>query len=184
MKCSVTFRHMKASDPIREYAEEKVDKITKLIDRGGEAQVILSVEKHLHVAHIELLTDGSLRMRGIDKSEDMYASIDAAVERIVRQVKRYREKIKSHRESTSLGRELPHHILSVTNGEEERIGEIPQIVRQETIVAREMNVDDAVMQMDLLNTEFLVFTNAISHQVNVVYRLPDGQYGLIEAHAA
>ncbi|MEQ9495750.1 MAG: ribosome-associated translation inhibitor RaiA [Deltaproteobacteria bacterium] len=182
MKCSVTFRHMKASDPIREYAEEKVDKITKLIDRGGEAQVVLSVEKHLHVAHIELLTDGSLRMRGIDKSEDMYASIDAAVERIVRQVKRYREKIKSHRESSSIGRELPHQVLEVEERDEQV--EIPQIVRQETIVAKEMNVDEAVMKMDLLNTDFLVFTNAISHHVNVVYRLPDGQYGLIEAHAA
>ena len=183
MKCSVTFRHMKASDPIREYAEEKVDKISKLIERGSEAQVVLSVEKHLHVAHIELLTDGSLRMRGIDKSEDMYASIDAAVERIVRQVKRYREKIKSHRESSSIGRELPHHVLSVSELEDEKV-EVPQIVRQETIVAREMNVDDAVMQMDLLNSDFLVFTNAISHHVNVVYRMPDGQYGLIEAHAA
>ncbi|MEQ8279193.1 MAG: ribosome-associated translation inhibitor RaiA [Deltaproteobacteria bacterium] len=182
MKCSVTFRHMKASDPIREYAEEKVDKITKLIDRGGEAQVVLSVEKHLHVAHIELLTDGSLRMRGIDKSEDMYASIDAAVERIVRQVKRYREKIKSHRESSSIGRELPHQVLAVEEKDEQV--EIPQIVRQETIVAKEMNVDEAVMKMDLLNSDFLVFTNAISHHVNVVYRLPDGQYGLIEAHAA
>ncbi len=182
MKCSVTFRHMKASDPIREYAEEKVDKITKLIDRGGEAQVVLSVEKHLHVAHIELLTDGSLRMRGIDKSEDMYASIDAAVERIVRQVKRYREKIKSHRESSSIGRELPHQVLAVEERDEQV--DLPQIVRQETIVAKEMNVDEAVMKMDLLNSDFLVFTNAISHHVNVVYRLPDGQYGLIEAHAA
>ena len=186
MKCSVTFRHMKASDPIRDYAEEKVEKITKLIDRGGEAKVVLSVEKHLHVAHVELVTDGSLRLRGIDKSEDMYASIDAAVERIVRQVKRYREKIKSHRETSSIGRELPHQILAMptedaSGGDE---APLPQIVRQETIVAREMNVDDAVMQMDLLNTEFLVFTNAISHQVNVVYRLPDGQLGLIEAHAA
>lgn len=185
MKCSVTFRHMKASDPIREYAEEKVDKITKLIDRGGEAKVVLSVEKHLHVAHIELVTDGSLRIRGIDKSEDMYASIDAAVERIVRQVKRYREKIKSHRESSSIGRELPHHIYAIEDHSDENApAKVPQIVRQETIVAREMNVDDAVMQMDLLNTEFLVFTNAISHHVNVVYRLPDGQLGLIEAHAA
>ena len=182
MKCSVTFRHMKASDPIREYAEEKIDKVSKLIERGSEAQVVLSVEKHLHVAHIELLTDGSLRMRGIDKSEDMYASIDSAVERIVRQVKRYREKIKSHRESSAIGRELPHQVYMVPELEENV--ELPKIVRQETIVAREMNVDDAVMQMDLLNAEFLVFTNAISHHVNVVYRLPDGQYGLIEAHAA
>ena len=79
MKVSVTFRHMKPSDPIREYAEDRIDKITKIIDRGGEAQVVLSVEKHLHVAHIELLTEGALRIRSIEKTEDMYGSIDAAV---------------------------------------------------------------------------------------------------------
>lgn len=182
MKCAVTFRHMKPSDPIREYAEEKVEKISKLIDRGTEAKVILSVEKHLHVAHIELLTHGSLRLRGVEKSQDMYGSIDLAVEKILRQVKRYRSKIRNHRETTTGGRELPHKVLNYP--EEEGPDKVPQIVRQETIVAKEMNVDDAVMQMDLLDTDFLVFTNAISHRVNVVYRLEDGQYGLIEAHAA
>ena len=68
--------------------------------------------------------------------------------------------------------------------EEESADKVPQIVKQETIVAREMNVEDAVMQMDLLNSDFLVFTNMISHQVSVVYRMPDGQLGLIEAHAS
>jgi putative sigma-54 modulation protein len=183
MKVSVTFRHMKTSDPIREYAEDRIDKITRLIDRGGEAQVVLSVEKHLHVAHIELLTEGALRIRSIEKSEDMYGSIDTAVEKIVRQVRRYREKIKSHREAIN-GRELPHQILEIAEEEGAANGSPARIVRTETIVAKEMNIDDAVMQMDLLHTDFLVFTNASSHQVNVVYRLPDGQYGLIEAHAA
>lgn len=183
MKCSVTFRHMKPSDSIRRYSEERVDKITRLIDRGGEAQVTLSVEKHLHTAHVELLTDGSLRLRGFHSSEDMYASIDAAVERIVRQVKRYRSKIRGHREASSVGRELSHHVYAVDHDETEE-AKIPQIVRQETITAKAMSVDDAVMQMDLLNQEFLVFTNVLSHQVNVVYRMPDGQYGLIEALAA
>lgn len=186
MKCSVTFRHMKPSDPIREYAEEKVDKLSKLIDKGGEAHVTLSVEKHLHVAHVELLTDGSLRLRGEEKSEDMYGSIDEAVEKIVRQVKRYRDKIRDHKRepTTNHGRELPHKVLFVPEADEAAQQKGPQIVRHETIVAREMNVDDAVMQMDLLNSDFLVFTNAISRQVNVVYRMPDGHYGLIEAHAA
>jgi putative sigma-54 modulation protein len=182
MKVSVTFRHMKTSDPIREYAEDRIDKVTKLIDRGGEAQVVLSVEKHLHVAHIELLTEGALRIRGIEKSEDMYGSIDMAVDKIVRQVKRYREKIKSHREAMN-GRELPHQILEMPE-ESPTNGTAARIVRSETISAKEMNVDDAVMQMDLLHTDFLVFTNASSHHVNVVYRLADGQYGLIEAHPA
>lgn len=185
MKCSVTFRHMKPSDPIRQYAEEKVDKIARLLDGGGEAQVVLSVEKHSHQAHIELLTDGSLRIRGVDKSEDMYASIDSAVERIIRQVKRYRSKIRDHRDAGPNGRELPHHVLAVQpDNDDDGAAKMPQIVRQETIIARSMNVEDAVMQMDLLNSEFLVFTNEITHQVNVMYRMPDGQYGLIEAQAA
>ncbi|NJK89824.1 MAG: ribosome-associated translation inhibitor RaiA [Myxococcales bacterium] len=181
MKCSVTFRHMKPSDAVRQYAEERVDKVTRLIDREVEAQVILSLESHLHVAHIELVTDGSLRIRGLDKSSDMYASIDSAVDRILRQVKRYRSKIRNHRESGANGRELPHRVFSVDELEPET--KTPQIVRQETVIARSMTVDDAVMQMDLMDTDFLVFTNAESQQVNVVYRLPDGQYGLIEAHA-
>lgn len=186
MKCSVTFRHMKPSDPIRAYAEEKVDKLSKLIDKGGEAHVTLSVEKHLHVAHVELLTDGSLRLRGEEKSADMYGSIDEAVEKIIRQVKRYRAKIRDHKREPATkenSRELAHKVLFVAE-EADGAQKGPQIVRQETIVVREMNVDDAVMQMDLLNTDFLVFTNAISRQVNVVYRMPDGHYGLIEAHAA
>lgn len=184
MKCTVSFRHMKTSDPIREYAEEKVAKISRLIDRGGEAQVTLSVEKHLHRAHIELLTEGSLRIRGEESSEDMYASIDSAVERIARQVKRYRSKIRDHRGSASIGRELAHQIFALPEEVEQVGGRSAEIVHQEKIVAQEMNVDDAVMQMDLLNTDFLVFTNSESRQVNVVYRMPDGRYGLIEAQAA
>lgn len=145
----------------------------------------LSVEKHLHVAHVELLTDGSLRIRGVDKCEDMYASIDNAVERIVRQVKRYRDKIHSHRPHSHAGRELPHQVLADAAAEaEEVVTKVPRVVRQETITARTMNVDDAVMQMDLLNENFLVFTNAISHELNVLYRMADGQLGLIEPHAA
>ncbi len=182
MKCTVTFRHLKPSDPIRQYTAEKIEKVSKLIERGSEAKVTLSVEKHLHVAHIELLTDGSLRLRGIEKSADMYSSIDLAVEKILRQVKRYRSKIRDHREASSNGRVLPHHILEVAEPQVELTP--PKIVRQETIVAREMNLDDAVMQLDLLDSEFLVFTNADNHRVNVVYRMADGQYGVIEAQAA
>lgn len=185
MKCSVTFRHMKPSDPIKEFAEERVDKLAKLIDNGGEAHVTLSVEKHLHCAHVELMTHGSLRLRGEEKGADMYASIEAAIEKIIKQVKRYRSKIRDHKRElheVQSGRELAHKIFGPLPEEEVIKG--PQIVRQETIIAREMNVDDAVMQMDLLNTEFLVFTNSNSRNVNVVYRLPDGHYGLIEAHSS
>lgn len=175
---------MKTSDAVKQYAEEKVEKLSKLLDRSCEAHVTLSLDRHLHIAHIELITDGSLRIRGNDKSSDMYASIDAAVERILRQVKRYRSKIRNHREASHPGRVLPHRIYAADSVEHEEESKTPQIVRQETVIAKVMDVDSAVMQLDLLDTEFLVFTNEESHAVNVVYRLPDGQYGLIEAHAS
>lgn len=183
MKCTVTFRHMEPSDTLRKHAEEKVEKLSRVIDRGVEAQVTLASEKHERVAHVELITDGALLMRGVDRSDDLYASIDAAVDRLSRQAKRYREKIKSHRAPAFRGRELPHRVYESDSQPEEE-SKLSRIVKQETITARAMSIDDAVMQMDLLHTEFLVFTNADSQQVNIVYRLPDGQFGVIEPHAA
>jgi putative sigma-54 modulation protein len=173
---------MKPSDPIREYVEEKIGKLGKLLEKGGEAHVVLSVEKHNHEVSIELITDGAMRIRSEEKSEDMYASIDEAVEKINRQVKRYRTKLRDlHRETPGRARELPHQILKVTRTGVDDGLEKPQVVRNETMVAREMSVDDAVLQMDLLGSDLLVYTDAITHHVNVMYRLPDGQYGLIDA---
>lgn len=179
MKCSVTFRHMKSNDAVRRYAEERVDKLTRLIDRGVEAQVTLEATKHTYTAHIELVTDGSLAIRGQDTSEDLQGSIDAAVERIMRQVKRYRAKIKSHRPAQG-GQSVRQTIFESADAEEE--AKTPQLVKQETVIAPSLSLDEAIMQMELVDTEFLVFTNQDSQQVNVVYRLPDGQFGLIEAH--
>lgn len=184
MKCSVTFRHMTASESIREYAQDRVEKISRLLDRAGEALVTLSAEKHMHETHIELVTDGSIRLRGTDRSEDLYASIDQAVERIIRQVKRYRARLQNHRERLPGGRELGHRILAVPPEPADNGEALPKVVRTETIVARLLSTEDAAMQMDLLDAQFLVFTNTTSHEVNVIYRLPDGQYGLIEAHSA
>lgn len=181
MKCLVTFRRMKPSDAIRSYAEERVEKIARLIDRDGEAQVVLSIEKHLSRAHIELLTDGSLRMRGVHESDDMYASIDAAVERIIRQVKRYRDKIRNHREPTASAKQLARQVFQAEQEEEIVTLDMPAIVRQEKVTAYTMSVPAAVMQMDLLNADFLVFTNEDDGHLNILERLPNGELGLIEA---
>ncbi len=183
MKCEITFRHMKASDAVRAFVEEKVAKLDRLLDHGVEAKVTLSLERHRHVAHVELVSDGSLLLRGVDRSADLHASIDAAVERMLRQVKRYRQKLQERRTSSG-GRVLAHRVYESGPEEPEASTEVARIVKQESIVARSMSLEEALMQMDLLDTEFLVFTHMETQQVNVVYRLPNGQFGLIEAHAA
>lgn len=188
MKCSVTFRHMKPSDAIKSYASEQVGRLDKYLDHGGEAHVTLTVEKHMQLASIELVTAGAMRVRADEKTEDMYASINEAVEKIVRQIERYRSRVReAHRDGGRKGRELAHQVLKSSipvDAAEDAAPEKPQVVRQETMLAKEMNVDDAVLQMDLLNSDFLVFTDAISHNVSVMYRMPDGHYGLITAKTA
>jgi putative sigma-54 modulation protein len=184
MKISVTFRHMSSTDALRAYVEEKVGKVAKLLNDSCEAHVVLSVERHLHQAHIELITGGAFRVRADERTEDMYQSIDFASDKLAKQVKRYREKVRDHRDAPVRGRELQHQVFKtreVAGGHEEAASEKPSVLRTETITAQSMTVDDALIKMDLLNSEFLVFTDSNTNHVNVMYRMHDGSYGLIEA---
>ena len=201
MQLNITFRNLDSSDSLKEYAQDKVERVHKYLDRAGEAHVVLSLERHLHHADITIQS-GAWLLRGREKSEDMYASIDLAMDKIERQLRRYKEKLKTHH-----GRERVHHRQELMNQllvrhdvvavpppeaaaaaparEHEEAAEAPgpTIVRTNEFLAQPMTVEDAVMQMDLMNNDFLVFTNARSNEMNVVYRRKDGLYGLIEASA-
>src|SRR5689334_20938711 len=103
MQLNITFRHLDASESLKEYARDKVDRVRKYLDQAGEAHVVLSLERHLHHADITIHA-GSFVLRGREKSEDMYASLDLAMDKIERQLRRYKEKLKHHH-----GRERVHH---------------------------------------------------------------------------
>lgn len=190
MKVSVTFRHMKPSEPLREYVEEKVGKVTKLLNGSSEAHVVLSVEKHLNNAHIELITGGAFRVQAEERSEDMYGSIDLATDKLLKQLKRFREKTRdSHRDGLARGRELPYRVFRLEEQPEQTEGAPAaeaksHVLRTETITAHAMTTDEAITKMDLLGSDFLVYTDNTNHHVCVMYRLPDGSFGLIEAQPA
>ncbi|MFZ5470383.1 MAG: ribosome hibernation-promoting factor, HPF/YfiA family [Myxococcota bacterium] len=192
MQLNITFRHIEPIDSLKDYAREKVERAHKYLDRTGEAHVVLTHERHLNMADITIHS-GSWVLRGREKSEDMYASIDLAMDKIERQLRRYKERLKHHH-----GRERVHHrqellsqvkvrydIVQVPDPEQApgATDVSPRIIRTNEFLAHPMTVEEAVMQMDLMNNDFLVFTNATSQEVNVVYRRKDGHYGLIEASA-
>ena len=187
MQMNITFRHIDPIDSLKNYAREKVERVNKYLDRATEATVVLSLERHLHHADIRIHS-GTYLLRGREKSEDMYASIDLAMDKIERQLKRYKEKLKSHH-----GRERVHHRHQLVEDlklrhqvfeatEEPGPGEEPRkIVKVNEFLVRPMSVDEALMQMDLMNNDFYVFTNSTSMEMNVVYHRKDGTVGLIEA---
>jgi putative sigma-54 modulation protein len=192
MQLSVTFRHMDSTDALRDYAKEKVERIRKYFPDPIKAHVVLVCDRgYNHTADVMITLHNGLVIKGVETTEDMYSSIDLVMAKIERQVRRYKEKIRSHKGAEGLHgqREIIHSVLAEpAEGEAQAAGtngHAPaapdaQIIKKSKFFAKPLTPNEAVMQMNLLNNDFLVFTNAASHEVNVVYRRGDGTYGLIE----
>lgn len=174
---SVTFRHLEATTSLREYAIEKVSRVKKYFDGQSEINVVLSSEKHRHTAEITLKAN-RITINAKEETGDMYSAIDLAVDKLDRQMKKYKEKLRQHKANT-----LPQKITSRYNilssksiGKDQQ----PKIIQTENVFAKPMSLEEAVMQLKLLNNDFLVFINASTGKVNVIYHRKDGDYGLIE----
>ena len=180
MQTNITFRNLEATEALKAYAREKVDRVHKYLEGSSEAHVVLAVDRHLHQADITVHA-GHYFLRGREVSNDLYASIDLAMDKIERQLKRYKEKLKFRRAQPHHNEgqiKIRHEVVEVqteTHDVEHRV------VKSSELTAKPMLVDEAVMQMDLIDNSFLVFQNAQSREVNVLYRRKDGNYGLIEA---
>ena len=181
MQLSVTFRHMEPSDALKDYALDKLSRLEKYLDSVIEANVVLSVEKFRHIADVTILSDG-LKINGQEQTEDMYSALDMVADKLERQVKRYRQKIKRRKDRKSItAKEVRIDVIAPEPFEDESESEgSPQVIRAEQIFAKPMDVDEAVMQLELASETFLVFTNADTEKINVLYRRDDGNYGLLE----
>jgi putative sigma-54 modulation protein len=191
MHLAVTFRHMDTTEALKDYCKEKVERITKYFPDPIKAHVVLSCDRgYNHIADVVITLHNGILIKGEESTEDMYSSIDLVMAKIERQVRRYKEKIRSHRPSEYNMREIEvqHSVVQVADGVDEapqkKSPPPPQIIKKSKFFAKPLSVEEAVMQMNLLGNDFLVFSNAGSREVNVVYRRKDGTYGLIETGGA
>ncbi len=179
MQVMTTFRHMEQSEALKAYVEEKLERVNKYIDEPISAQVYFSVEKIRHIVEI-VITGRGITTKASEATNDMYAAVDMVLDKIERQLKRYKEKLKDHKPgSSSNGRTVSKKILKAESLES---SPEPVVITTKTETAKPMAVEEAVMQMDLLHKDFLVFTDAGSGEINVLYRRKDGNFGLIEPH--
>ncbi|WP_243373040.1 ribosome-associated translation inhibitor RaiA [Geotalea sp. SG265] len=177
MQITTTFRHMDPSDALKSYTEEKLERVKKYIDEPIVAQVFLTVEKIRHSADVTITAKG-ITIKAAEETNDMYAAIDAVVDKIERQLRRYKERIKAHKPSTDTRERIVQK--SIVEAESIEQQKEPVIIRTKTFSLKPMSVEEAVMQMDLLHKDFLVYTEAATENINVIYRRKDGNYGLIE----
>jgi putative sigma-54 modulation protein len=177
MNLQVKGRNLEVSDQIRKYAEDKLAKLDRLVKDPTRVELELAVEKNPsisdnQVAEATVWTKGPV-LRARETSEDMKASIDQLVDKLERQVKRYRDKRRPRKHDRPDG-------PPVEPAPVERSEEGPAIVKSKQFAFKPMTPDEAVLQLELVGHDFFVFRNNESDQINVVYRRRDGDYGLIE----
>ncbi len=181
------------SDRIRDYVEKKVGKLDKYLPDISEARVEITQEKtkaikDRNVVQLTLRANGTI-LRAEDRSEAIYASIDAVVDKIHRQIVRYKGKRdKRWKGQTNkaqqllqedMGPALDADTMAALAEEQERT-----IVRTKRFLINPMTEDEAVEQMELLGHSFFVFFNANAERVNVLYRRSDNNYGLLDPELA
>jgi putative sigma-54 modulation protein len=193
MQLSVTFRHMEASEAVRQYAREKVEKIKKYFPDPIFAHVVVGTARgYQHAVDVHIQLHNGLAIKGSETTEDMYSSIDLVMAKIERQVRRHKDKIRHHKAREGLSEMSVHeHVLESDgqNGTHAANEQAPpvqkaKITKTDSYAAQALHVDEAVMQLDLLHQNFLVFKNPDTGTINVVYRREDGNYGLIETQPA
>ena len=177
----VTGRHVSITQSIKDYAIGKVDHLHLDYPRIIEVHVILDVEKHRHFAEMVLHCNNHITIEASEETDDMYASIDGVIAKIAQQMRKYKTRImRSHRPRRSEIQHFEEQILSISDDFHESDDSEPQVIQTERYPVKPMFTDEAVLQMEMSNRQFVVFLNAKSEKVNVLYRRKDGGFGLME----
>jgi putative sigma-54 modulation protein len=172
MQTSVTFKNIDSSDHLKSYVMEKLDRFDRLLDNPAEANVVLKVEKFRHIAEINVSGD-RMQINGKEETEDMYSAIDMVLDKLEKQIKKGKEKVRERRAKARVKAKMAGMPPLMDD-------DIAQEVKVTHIEYKPMDVDEAILQMGLTTENFLVFTNSRTDQINVLYRRNDGDLGLIQ----
>ncbi len=180
MQLIIKGKNVEVTDWLRQYVEKKIGKLDRYLPTITEARVELSVEKaksaqDRQVVQVTVRSNGAI-LRAEERSDDMFASIDSVLDKMYRQIARYKGK-RYGRGRAPQGERVPLE-------EEREEEEPPRIVRVKRFALTPMDQDEAIEQMELLGHDFFVFFNVEDNAVNVVYRRRDGHYGLLQPELA
>ncbi len=176
MNIILSGKNVEITDSLRNQATKKLKKLERYFEPATEAQVTMSVEKNRHIVEVTIPFNGIL-IRAEESTDDMYASIDKVIDKLESQIHKYRTRLEKRFRSGAFKEQW-----SVSRDQarvEDQSNEL-KVVRTKRFAVKPMDLEEALMQMDLLGHSFFVFSNAETDEVNVVYKRKDGRYGLIE----
>ncbi|MGI9953195.1 ribosome-associated translation inhibitor RaiA [Moorellaceae bacterium AZ2] len=177
VRIMVRGKNLQITDALRRYAEKRLGKLEKFLGENVEVQVNMSVARDRHIVEVTVTLDGYL-LRGEEATGDMYSSIDLVMEKLEKQIEKYKTKLARRVKNNNTFKEWAE--ANPAREEADEGADEPKIVRTKRFLVKPMPVEEAILQMNLLGHNFFVFANAETEQVNVLYRRKDGNYGLIE----
>ena len=184
MQFSLTFRHMDATDALKSYTEDRLQRIKKYFPDPISCNVVLSANRFNHRVDVSLKLHNGFQVAGHETTENMYSSIDLVAAKIERQVRKYKDKLRHHKGREAKPLPLTHSIVTEQREDEAPAVASSAVIKREQIHAEPMTVSDAIMQINLLHQDFFVFLNDDNGQISVLYRRDSDEYGLIEAGVA
>ncbi|CAM3530517.1 ribosome hibernation-promoting factor, HPF/YfiA family [Marinicrinis lubricantis] len=182
MRFHIRGKDMELTTALREYVEKKLSKLEKYFDTPltSDVHVTLSVVRDRQKVEVTIPLSGVL-LRAEEKSEDMYASIDLVLDKLERQIRKHKTKL-----NRKLRQQGSPRVLFKENAETssvavaEQLDDDYELVRTKSFDLKPMDVEEAILQMNMIGHSFFVFANMDTEEVNVVYKRNDGRYGLIE----
>ena len=178
MNLIIKGKQFEVTDSIEDYTRKKMKKLEKYFDQIIEAVATISVEKNRHIFEVTLQAKKAM-IRAEEESDNIYNSIDRVIEKLERQIVKYKEKLYS-----KYANEYNREVNNISEKEEYEIGsnsdQDRKIVKTKRFAIKPMSPEEASLQMELLGHNFYVFSNEETAQINVIYKRKDGNFGLIE----
>ena len=181
MELEIFGKNLEVSDEIQAYVRKKVGKLARYLPMLGEAKVEIREEKtkspeHRFTVQVTLNSRGTI-LRGEEKSDNLYAAVDAVTAVLTRQIERFKGKRYKKGRGVSLARQASP-LEAATADDGDRVS--PRVVRVKRFVVKPMSVAQATEQMELLSHDFFLFVNTDNDALSLLYRRKNGDYGLIE----
>lgn len=174
-------QNIKVTKGIKDHLHERIGKLDRYAPKIVESHVLLRKDKYLFHAQITLLGKNLRAVGEANEKENIYAAIDLAAERVTKQLKKFRDKVKDHRKEHGPRAISPKVRVSAMMNEESAVGALkPSIVRVKSAAPRLMSVDEASLKLEIDGKSFVIFMNDETRSLNVIFKREDGNHGLVE----
>ncbi len=178
MRLVLTGRHVEITPLLRKLVDQGLSKLDRVLNDGiVSAQVVLTLERYRHIVEITLHARGDRRLHGLGDTREWETSLAEAVEKLMGQAHKVKGKWEKRKRRAQSARTMPASAPASGAGEEPRPR---RVVRTPRYAVKPMTVEEAALSVDESQESFLVFRNASTDTVSVVYRRKDGHLGLIE----